>query len=189
MGTVNAVPRLLGLDASKWARVGPGSFWSALTLVTMASFLMALNRFGGLIVDTPRSFLRLTLVGVWGWLGLAGSIWLVESAVRAVGGRRDEGVSTPSLQLAVVAVGLAHTPLLALGMVILVAAGLLEILGPGFVAAVFVFGFWFPTVLIAATSHTYRLDPFRASLVVLVPYLLWLALIGRHLLDRVQHLL
>ncbi len=186
---MNAVPRILGLDAVKWARVGPGSIWSALTLVTTTSFLMALNRFGGLIVDTPRSFLRLMLVGVWGWLGLAGAIWLVEGAARTIGDGRDGGVSVPSLQMAVAAVGLAHTPVLALGLVILVAAGLLEILGPGFVSAVFVFAFWFPAVLSAATSHTLRLSPVHALLVVLVPYLLWFAIIGRHLLDRVQHLL
>jgi len=186
---LRAFPRLLGLDAAKWARVGPDSLWSAIALVATASFVMALNRFGGLIVDTPRSFLRLMLVGIWGWLGLALATWLIVSGVRTLQGGRDEAGPPPSLQINVAALGLAHTPMLALGIVILVAAGLLEVLGPGFVAAVFVFGFWFPAGLIAATAHANRLAPLRAALVVAVPYLIWMSIIGRHLLDRIQHLL
>jgi len=189
MGTLRAVPRLLGLDASKWARVGPDSLWSAIVLVATASFVMALNRFGGLIVDTPRSFLRLVLVGVWGWIGLAIAIWLVVRGTRAVQGDQAAAGPPPSLQVNVAAVGLAHTPVLALGIVIFVAAGLLEVLGPGFVAAIFVFGFWFPAGLIAATAHVNRMAPVRAAVVVAVPYLIWMSIIGRHLLDRIQHLL
>jgi hypothetical protein len=186
---VRAIPRLLGLDAAKWARVGPESLWSAVALVATASFVMALNRFGGLIVDTPRSFLRLMLVGIWGWLGLALAIWLIINGARTLQSDRDEAGPPPSLQINVAALGLAHTPVLALGIVILVAAGLLEVLGPGFVAAVFVFGFWFPAGLIAATAHANRLAPLRAAVVVAVPYLIWMSIIGRHLLDRIQHLL
>ena len=61
--------RWLGLDDERWARVGPQSLYSAAALVVVAFGLLALNRFGGLTTSAPRAFIRLTLVGVWGWIG------------------------------------------------------------------------------------------------------------------------
>lgn len=189
MAPVITVLRVLGLDDTKWTRVGPASLSSALALAVAASVVMALNRFGGQLIDAPRSFVRLTLVGVWGWVGLAFAVWLIATPMPVSADQAGDPPSSGSFRHTLAAVGFAHTPLLVLGLVIFVAAGLLQTLGPGLVVAVFVVGFWFPAVLTIATRHTHDLNPVRAASVVAVPYLMWLLVIGRHLLGQVQHLL
>ncbi|MDH4279359.1 MAG: hypothetical protein OEW83_14910 [Acidimicrobiia bacterium] len=85
--------------------------------------------------------------------------------------------------------GLAHLPLLVLGIVVFASVGLFDIVGPGLVVAVFVAGFWFPAGLVMAVAHVHRLSLIRAALVVALPYLFWLMTVGRHFHDRIQHLL
>ncbi|MFQ5556827.1 MAG: hypothetical protein ACE5GB_04880 [Acidimicrobiales bacterium] len=187
--TVTSTLRVLGLDRGRWARVGPAAFWPAAALAVGASALLALNRFGGLVVETPRAFARMTLVGVYGWLGLTLTVWLIGSRGRAQRDHDDPPWWSGSLQITLVAVGLAHLPLLVLGGVVLVSAGLFRILGPGLIVAIFVLSFWFPAALVTAARHTHRLSLRRAAAVVGMPYLLWLALVGRHLLGQIQHLL
>lgn len=193
MGRVSLVTRLLGLDAARWARIGPTSFWSALGSAAAASLLLALNRFGGVVIDAPRAFLRMALVGIYGWIGLACAIWLAGLATtdrhQQRPPRHQPRSPTVVLQETLVAVGLAHTPLLVLGLTIFAAAGLLQLLGPGLVVAVFVLAFWFPATLVMATRSTFGLGMRHAIAVVAVPYTLWYLTAGQHLLDRVQHLL
>ena len=179
--------RMLGIDRTRWVRVGPTSLLPAMATVLLASGLIALNRFGGALVDAPRSFMRLALVGVWGWLGLGSAIWLGAALLsRSASGSRG---STSRPRETLVVVGLAHLPILALGVVILVAAGLLQWLGPGLVATVFVLAFWFPAGVTMATAHVHGLAPFRALSVVALPYLAWLGVVARHMIGQVQHLL
>ena len=189
MAPVTTAVRVLGLDRTRWARVGPHTLWSATALVAAASVLMALNRFGGALVDAPRAFLRLALVGVWGWLGLSVAIWLIAVRLPNLSGRSANRPRRGSLQHTLAAAGVAHIPLLLLGLVIFVAAAMLELLGPGLVAATFVFGFWFPAGLVTAIRHAHGLTLARALAVVAGPYVIWLLVIGRHLLGQVQHLL
>jgi len=181
--------RSLGLDEARWSYVGPASLGSAAIRVVAASLLFALSRFGGLVLDSPRAFTRMTLVGVYGWLGLTAGVWLGVAVLGAVTGATNNAAQPPSLQHSGSAVGLAHMPLLILGVVIFAAGGLFEILGPGLVAAAFVLGFWFPAALVAATRSAYQLSLTRAAAVLALPYLLWLAIVGRHLMTQVQHLL
>ena len=160
-----------------------------MALVVAASLVIAWSRFGGLAVDAPRAFLRMVLVGVWGWLGLGAGISLVGRFLSAAVALAAAGRPAPSLERTLAAVGFAHLPVLLLGVVILVGAGALQILGPSQVVAVVVFGFWFPALLVVAAGAQFGLDLLRAIVVVAVPYGCWLAFVGRHLLDQVQHLL
>ena len=181
--------RVLGVDRARWTRVGPESILSATALAVAASVLMALNRFGGLLFDAPRSFVRMTLVGVWGWLGLAFAVWLLATPMPGKTNQGGDPVPGASFRYTLIVVGLARLPLLVLGLVIFVAANLLQILGPGLVVAVFVLGFWYPAMLATAARYANDLTLPRAIAVVVVPYLIWLLVIGRHLLGQVQHLL
>ncbi len=178
--------RLIGADAARWARVDGDKLWSATALAVVASALMALNRFGGLATSAPRSFVRLTLVGVWGWLLLALAIWALGLALSNRGVPRRAG---RSLRRSVVVVGLAHLPIAVLAVVLFVFAGMFQLLGPGYVTAVFAFSVWMPLLLV--TGARYRLETsWPVALVsALAPYLGWWWLAGSHLVGRVEHLL
>ena len=190
MASVNTARRLLGLDAQKWARVDIDSPWPAMSLVVIGSILMSLTRFGGLAFDEPRGFVRLALVMVWGWLGLATAIWLIASRARDTSQASGEPTPPPMpLHQTIAVVGLAHVPILTLSGVIFVAAGLLQLLGPGRVAAVFVFAFWFPASLTTGLRSTFHGDLVRFAVIVIVPYAVWLLIVGRHVLEQLNHLL
>ncbi len=181
------IVRLLGLDVQRWQRVGPHYLPSAGGIVALASFLFALLRFGGLLTEAPRAFLRLFLVGVWGWLALGLSVAIVVTALRR---RRP---AAPFLFAngveALTVAGLAYLPMLFLAVVVFAAGGIIDFLGPGRVMSVFVLVLWMPAVLAVGAHHRLALTPRTAVLAVAGPYLAWLALVGRHLLDRVHHLL
>lgn len=186
---MNVAIRMLGLDRAKWVRVGPGSLWPGVAFAVSASFLMALNRFGGLIIDTPRAFTRLALVGIYGWLGLSLALWGITTASYTIRPRGGGPVEPPGLTHTIAGVGIAHSPVLVLGMVIFAAANLLQILGPGKLAAMLILGFWFPAALVTAARYSHRLSWPRAVATAVVPYLLWLLVVGRHLMGQVEHLL
>jgi len=184
-----AATRSLGLDEARRSYVGPASLGSAVIRVVAASLLFALSRFGGLVIDSPRAFTRMTLVGVYGWIGLTAGVWLGAAVLNSVTGQPDDAAQPVPLQHSSSAIGLAHMPLVILGVVIFAAGGLFELLGPGLVAAVFVLGFWFPAGLVVATRSAYQLSLARAAGVLALPYLVWLVIVGRHLMTQVQHLL
>ncbi len=178
---MSRVLRSLGLDSVTWDRVGPSSLWSATAIVVVASALMALNRFGGLVTDAPRPFLRLTLVGVWGWIGLAAGVSITL--------RRVPSRAPTTLRTTFAVVGLAHVPLLALAGVIFVAAVMFQLLGPGLAMAVIVLAIWFPALLIAGVRHTSHIAVGPAAAVIAAPYGAWLLVVGRHVVGQVEHLL
>lgn len=178
----------LRLRDATWSRLGPESVWFASLLAVGASAAIALNRFGGAVFDGPRAFVRLTPVGVWGWLALGAATWLV-----AVGIGRISSATTPNEEpnvlRTVAVVGTAHLPLFVLGLVVFGSANLLQVLGPGAVAAVFVVGFWIPAQLIVGIRVVHGLTVTSALVAVVPAYALWFLTVGQHLLGQIEHLL
>lgn len=184
---MSTILRWLWIDAERWDRTGPRSLPSGAAVVIVASGLLSLIRFGGLVFEAPRSFARLMLVGVWGWLLLT----LAVAGVAFVAGvvPRERVGASERLERALAITARSHLPLLALVGVVMVSGFFLRIYGPGAIASVFVLGVWFPAALVtgvrAATGARWR----TAALVVAGPYLVWCLLIARHLLDQIEHLL
>jgi hypothetical protein len=178
-----------GRPSLRWDFLGPSSVWSAIALELVASLLMALNRFGGLAVTEPRSVLRLVLVGVWGWLGLAVGIWAVAGLLARAAQAPGRPSASASLQLTLAMVGWAYVPIAALGVVILIAAGLMQLLGPGLVVGALVVGVALPAALVTGTQHVFRLRLLGAAAAVAVPYAIWLLVVARHVFIQVRHLL
>lgn len=176
--------RWLGLDEATWAQLGPRSWRTAMAVVVVASGMLALNRFGGLVTVAPRAFVRVTLIGVWGWIGLSLAVWIIAWIIAGVVGRRR-----PSLGHTLGVVGWAHVSVAALGGVVFVAANVLQLLGPGRMAAMFVLAFWFPAAMVAGVGPAFEVGFGRALAIVVLPYLAWFWIVALHLLDRVEHLL
>lgn len=183
MAALTATRRLLGLDRAKWQRVGPGSLTSAGALVVVASFLLALNRIGGLVVHEPRSFVRLVLVGVWGWIGMA----VLATAVLVVNGSARGG-SGRTLRTTLAVVGAAHVPLIWASVVLFLGASMLQLLWPGLITVVFVFAFWFPAAVGIGLRVSCGAPVRTAAAATAVAYAAWVTVVGRHLYDQLAHL-
>ncbi len=186
MATMTALKTLFALHPGRWRSISAEMFFVGAFTVFGTSIVLAFNRFGGLVIHSPQEFAQLALFVVWGWLGLGASIWFIGGVVtKRVGSNADQ----PNLVTTLTSVGLAHRPVLMLGAVLYFFTGLLQITGPGLVFAVFAFSLWFPTLLTFSVQYS-RFIPLKyAVLTVGLPYLIWLAIVGRHLLDRVAHLL
>lgn len=184
---LSSAARRLGLDDPTWEAVGPGSLGSGAAIALTASGLLALNRLGGLVVEAPRAFVRLTLVGFWGWVGLGIGIWLLTAIIsrQSVVATRSLG----SLQRTLAATGRAHVPLLVLAGVLFVAAGVLQLRWPGLIAAWFVVVAWIPISLIGAVRATTPTSTMRAAVIMAGPYVAWLATVGRHFQTQLGHLI
>ena len=183
MAPLITTSRLLGLDRERWKRVGPGSLTTAAALVVVASFLLALNRIGGLVVDEPRSFVRLVLVGVWGWIGMA----VVAAAVLVVSGSARGG-SGRTLRTTLAVIGTAHVPLIWASVVLFLGAGMLQLLWPGLIIVIFVFAFWFPAAVGIGLRISCGARVGGAVAATTVAYAAWVTVIGRHLYDLLAHL-
>jgi hypothetical protein len=181
---MNLVDRSLGPLQDRWTAVRPGSEWAGAAVVAVAWGLIALSRLGGLAVDAPRALTRLTVVGVWGWLALAVAIWMIAGCVAPV-----HRLDVRALQVTLAVVGLAHTPIIVLASVVLIAAGALRVLGPGLVVAVVSLVAVMPLALITGVDHVFGLGTRRAAATVLVPYAAWLAVIALPSLEQIEHLL
>jgi len=182
VGAVTTARRVLGLHRTKWERVGPSTLASAAASVITAAMLIALNRFGALITVEPRAPARLTLVVVWGWLGMAAVAAVVLAA------RASPRPQRRSLRSVVAVVGSAHVPLIWLAAVLILAAGALQLLWPGLLTALFVFGFWFPASVFTGIRISCGASLWRTVVATTVSYAAWLALVGRHLYDQLAHL-
>jgi hypothetical protein len=125
------------------------------------------------------------LTGVYGWIALTVAIWLIAQ-------RRELSVpDTPlySLQRAATSVTVAHFPLIILGMYIATFGAFIRTPAPCTILASAVFAVWIPVLLGRALQHLTDIDRSRALALIVVPYALWLAWIGRYLNDQVGHLL
>lgn len=174
------------LHPQRWRSITADMFFVGAFTVFGASLVLAFNRFGGLLVNSPQRFAQLLLFGVWGWLLLGAGIWF---AGRVVVDRVGSNADQPSLVKTLTSVGFAHRPVLMLGAVLFISTGLLQITGPGLVVAVIVFGVWFPALLTLSVQHSRYIELQDALMVVVVPYVLWLLIVGRHLVNQVAHLL
>lgn len=174
------------LHPQRWRSITPGMFFVGGFTAFGASLVLAFNRFGGLLIDFPQRFAQMLLFGVWGWLFLGTGIWF---AGRLVVDRVGSNADQPTLVKTLTSVGFAHRPILILGAVLFVSTGLLQFTGPGLVVAVFVFGVWFPALLTLSVEYSRYIERRDALMVVAVPYVLWLLIVGRHLINQIAHLL
>lgn len=177
----------LGALRERSTALEPRSIWAAAAVVAAAWGLIALARLGGLALDAPRAATRLTLRGVWGWLALSVAIWGI--AGRLARGAARGGAGVRSLELTLAMTGLAHAPIIAVAGVLLIAAGLLQLLGPGLIVASIALAVVVPLALLTGVQHIFGLSVGRAAATIALPYAGWLAVVVRPLLDQVAHLL
>lgn len=186
---MTALRRTLRLDRERWAAVDEESLWAGTAVVVVASFLLALTRLGGLSATEPRSFLRLGLVGVWGWLVLSLVLWVLGCAATRWRRESDGSPGVASLRRTAAVAGLAHVPLLVGAVVVFVTAVLLRWTGPGTLVAGFIAFVWIPASLVVGARELFVVGPATATAVAIPPYAAWLAVVGRHLHQQVGHLL
>ena len=173
--------RWLRLDDRTRTRWSLSSTVSGVAALTVGSYaVLAFDRFGLQGFSEPRGPARLVLVGFYGWIGLTVAAWLTA-------GRSIRGPGTLSRLFRLL--GHAHVPLLALAVVIQGLSITGQIQGPARTVAIFTILFWMPAMLVKATRTALGLDSPAALLAVGGPYLLWLLIVGRYLLDQVGHLL
>lgn len=161
----------------------PPRFAAGAATVAVAAGLLSLNRFGGLAGTAPRAFTRLALVVVWGWVGLCAFVWLTDGRTWRQGSKRSHLVRTLD------AVGRAHLSLIGLAAVLFVAAGALRLRWPGLVAAVVVFGWFFPRSIVAWAADVRGVSLARATVAVAPAYVVWVVTVGRHLQVQLGHLI
>ncbi len=175
------VARLLRLDRRTWQGLGATGTITAASLATLGAFaVFAFDRFGIQALVAPRPTLRLLLTGFYGWVWLAGTVWIAARFALASAARFDR-----VLRL----FGYAHLPLLAVALTIQVTSVTLRWNGPGLVFGWFTVSFWMPALLVAATRQTVGIDTSLAVLIVAGPYVGWLLVIGRTLASQLGHLL
>ena len=200
MATLTDTATTFGVVRTAWERDRdePVDLRRPAIMVVGGWVIMAWSRFGPQGFVGPRSAVRFILVGFYAWLALAVLIWLAgrwltDRAEPADPVHRvDRSAVSPDgvgLLRVVQLTGHAHRPVVVLGLVIQFAAVLLQITGPGLVLAVAAFGLWMPAMLAATTAAAFDLSPARATVVVALPYLAWLATAGRFLERQVGHLL
>ena len=175
------VARTLRFDRITWQAYDTQSGLGWSFAVAIGAFaILAFDRFGVQGVIEPRATVRLLLTGFYGWLWLASAAWLIGRFV--FGG---EARFSTVFRL----YGYAHLPLVVLAVTIQVVSVALRISGPPFLLAVFVGMVWMPALLVAATSQAFGIDRRRALAVALVPYLIWVLVVGRSLYTQIGHLL
>jgi hypothetical protein len=144
-----------------------------------AYVILAFDRFGFQAFQSPRGPTRLLLIGVYGWLGLTATIWLVAR-------RRGSIVEYGTL---LQYVGYAHVPMMFVAIILQMAAVTLRWFGPGLVAGLFSLGFWFPALLVGGTRKAYDVSTSSAIGIIAAPYALWLATVAVVLFVQLAHLL
>lgn len=178
---MTVVARALRLDASTWRRMAAMATPAGAALIVGGTyFVFAFDRFGMQGFVEARATVRMMLVGLYGWLWLAGAFWLI-----ARGGFGYLGTPRRIAPF----VGHAHLPLLLVAIFIQVVSITLTVTGPARWVALFAGGFWMPAMLVSATITVTGLTVRRALVVVGVPYLAWVAVVGRSLWTQLGHLL
>ena len=182
---MSSFPIFLRIDAGTWSRVGAATLPNRTLTVAAAFALASWNRFGAQGFFEPRAILRMLITGIWGWLALSLVLWVI--ARRVDEELRSDPVT--SMQRTVASVTVAHFPLIILGFYIATFGAFIRTPVPGTILAVAVFAVWIPRLLVRAFQHVAEVDVRTAAGAIVVPYLLWLATIGRWLFIQVGHLL
>ena len=181
---MTALKTFFALHPGRWRAIKPSMFLFGLTTVIGAAFVLAFNRFGGLLLDAPQQFVQLLVYPLWGWLGMGVAIWFLGArVVDRVGSNADQ----PTLVATLTSVGFAHRPLFVWGAVMSISTGLFQITGPGLVAAAIVFGIWMPLLLALSVQHSRYITLQQSFTVIALPYVFWLLIVGRHLLTQLSH--
>lgn len=179
---MNRIGHLLGVHPVSWEQSDSDRLTGAVLIAVGGWAIMAWNRLGVLAFTTPRSGVRFVLIGFYAYLGMA-------LAVAAVARLVDpKPVSIAQLRRTVQVIGLAHRPLLVIGLVVQISALIAPLTSLAPIAAWLSFGLWMPAMLVGAVRWVRGISSGQALLIVSVPYLLWLLTAGRFLLDRVGHL-
>jgi hypothetical protein len=185
-------------------------------IVLGAYLFLAFSRFGWPDFAI-RPTTRFMLTGLYGWMWLAASSWLVARMVsgsarmvsgsaRVVSGSArvvSGSARVVSGSARVVSgsarmvsgsaflrlTGQAHVPLLFLALFIQLVSVTLSFTDAALWPALFVGVFWMPAQLVHAVAAASGLRLRRAVLVAAGPYLGWAAVVGRHLWGQLGHLL
>ncbi|MEM7326411.1 MAG: hypothetical protein AAF531_25220 [Actinomycetota bacterium] len=197
----------LRLTVDRWAAVAQASPFRATLTVVGAWLILAWNRFGFQGVEQPRVMIRFALIGVWGWLGLTAVIALVVLVLRPLivaGGDearaadhvangtvpRWPDVAGRLLQVS----GLSHVALLVLAIAIQIGQAVpIPLIVPLLTALVLLA--WFPGMLVIATTEAVLRQgrgiarPVTITAVVVPVYVVWLATVGRYLVEQLGHLI
>lgn len=180
MAAVTAAARWLRLDREVWARLATyGRVGSALLVALGAYVVLAFGRFGIQGVLEPKVPVRLILVGLYGWVWLAGASWGV---ARFAFGVTASPVTVFRL------FGHAHMPLLAVAVTIQIASIMLQAFGIAAVVAAFALA-WMLALLVVAARAAFGFDLGRAMLAVAGPFAVWVAVVVRWLETQLGHLL
>ena len=142
--------------------------------------ILAFNRFGLQGFLAPRAPIRMLLVGLYGWLWLAGAVWLIA---------RTRFRSTVPFGPVFRLIGQAHLPLLMISVTIQALAVSFRLFGPGLWVSVFSALFWMPALLTMAARTAPGITDGEALRIVIAPNLVWLILVGWYLQVQVGHLL
>lgn len=177
---MTAVARVLQIHEDRWRWLEYQASVLGATSVVLSSYLLfAFIRFGWPDFAL-RPTVRLLLIGLYGWIGLALAAWAISRLMFS---------TTASPRDMVRLTGHAHLPLLVVGVVIQVAAVMVAGGAVAFWVALFVATVWMPALLVAAVAAATGLARRRAALVVAGPYALWALVVGRHVWRLLEHLL
>ncbi len=186
---IETFPIFLRIDKGTWSRATAQALPRRTLTVLGAFTLAAWNRFGSQAFLGPRAPVRMILTGIYGWLALSLVVWFIATRI-------DPELlhdRSHSIRRALVAVTVAHFPLIIIGFYIATFGAFIRSPWPGTIIAILTFSFWIPTLLTRALQHLVsldvRLDRGRAMLAIAVPYIVWLLIIGRYLFQQVGHLL
>lgn len=188
MAALNGLADILGVSARSWDRARGGDLGPPVFTALGAWLIMAWNRFGLQGLAAPRAAVRFILIGFYAWMGLALLLWLASRVIaRPTSGSGPP--SEPDPKMLIRLSGLAHRPLVIIGLVLQVTGFFLPTAGVGLVIAVAGLALWMPAMLVGAVVWARPRPVGQALAVVAVPYFVWLVVVGRFLDSQVGHLL
>ena len=142
--------------------------------------LLAFTRLGGQFITDPTAGLRFVVLGLWGLLAVAAFLGFAAQVLT------DQPLA-PWQAVALAAA--AQLGLVAVGFITFLAGNAMEILGPGWFAAIVVGFGWMPYVLVVGFNQLTNSGWAKAAVVGIGVQALWLLTLGRYVVDRIGHLL
>lgn len=194
MAALNGLADLFGISARSWDRARGGDLGPPVFTALGAWLIMAWSRFGFQGVSAPRAAVRFMLIGFYAWMGLALLLWLASKLIADSNPNSSPSPDpapdpVPDPVTLIRLTGLAHRPLVVIGLVLQVTGFFLPTPGVGLVVAVAGLALWMPAMLVGALIWARPRPIVRAAAVVALPYLVWLAVVARFLDSQIGHLL